>query len=717
MNPNRSLLFDRWPRFAARHPWRVIAGAIVIILALAFSSNIFGGNYVNSFTIPGAESQRAFELLSERFPQQAGDTATVVIKADAGIEASETQDEIAELVASLSDLPHVVQVSAPDPTRGEVSSSGTIARFDVLYDRPAFELPEEAIELLFELREETSRDGFQVELGGFVATAGEQEEPGQAELIGLIAAAVILLIAFGSVVAMGLPIIIALAGLIPGFMLIVIVARFADIATFTPQFASMIGIGVGIDYALLIVTRFRECISNGMSTEDAVARAMGAAGRAVLFAGAIVMIALLGLWASGIAFIGWIATSAVIVVCSIVVVALFLLPAILALLGHRINRLSVPFLGGGHSGGGVGESWSRVIQRFPVVFLILSLALMITLTLPFFSMRLGSADAGSNPETATTRRAYDLLSEGFGPGFNGPILIVMDIAGEQARERAKELMPMFSEEDGVAFVSLPVFNPEGDAALMTIFPATAPQDEATSDLIQRLRARLAADVASDDLTPLVGSPTAIFIDLANQIADSMPLFFAAVIGLSVILLAVVFRSILVPIKAALMILLSVGVGLGVVTAIFQWGWLSGLLGVTTTGPVESFLPMMIFAIVFGLSMDYEVFLLTRVQEEYLTSGKAAAAVQRGQAITFRVIIAAALIMSSVFLSFTLVDTRVIKEFGFGLGITILADAIIVRMILVPSAMHLFGEKAWWFPAWLARITPNIGVEGEPRPAR
>ena len=452
-----------------------------------------------------------------------------------------------------------------------------------------------------------------------------------------------------------------------------------------------------------------------MTIDDAIVTAVRTAGRAVLFAGTIVVIALLGLWSSGIPFIGWISTAAAIIVAILVVVALFLLPAILAIVGRHIDRFSLPLMSprGTAEHEGAGYRWSRLVQRHPVIFLVLSLGVLLTLSSPILGMRLGSADAGSNPETLTTRRAYDLLSEGFGPGYNGPILIAMDVGSEAAAATVQGLPARLAREEGIAFASPPTFNAVGDTAVMTIIPTSAPQDEATSELVGRLRELLASEVASSDLALLAGGQTAAFIDVARKIADGMAVFIAAVIGLSVLLLAVVLRSILIPIKAALMILFSVGVGFGVVTAVFQWGWLSGPLGVSSTGPVESFLPMMLLAIVFGLSMDYEVFLLTRVQEEYLGSRQASAAVQRGQAVTFRVIIAAALIMSSVFFSFTLVDARVIKEFGYGLGVAILADALLVRMVLVPSVMHLLGKAAWWFPAWLDRLLPNVGIDPAP----
>ena len=460
-----------------------MAAGLAVIIVLIIASSTAGGRFVDSFSIPGAESQQAYDLLNDRFPQQAGDTATVVLRSADGFDAPETEAAVEEFIADFSELPDVVSVSSPYEGSGLISDDGTIARMEVRYDLRAFEIEESVVDALFELREELSTDNLQVELTGPVAFVGEQEEPGQSELIGLIAAAIILLIAFGSVVAMGLPIITALGGLIPGFMIIGIASRFVDMASFTPQFASMIGIGVGIDYALLIVTRFREAKGGGMEIDDAIVTSMRTAGRAVLFAGSIVVLALLGLWSSGIPFIGWIATAAAIIVAILVIVALVLLPAILALLGRHIDRLSVPLLTrrqGAAGAGGAGHRWSRLIQRYPAVFFILSLAVMLTLSSPILGMRLGSADASSNPETATTRRAYDLLSEGFGPGFNGPILIAMDVRSETAAATVRDLPARLSQDEGVASVTKPAFNQAEDTAVMTVIPESAPQDEATS---------------------------------------------------------------------------------------------------------------------------------------------------------------------------------------------------------------------------------------------
>ncbi|MCZ6805610.1 MAG: MMPL family transporter [Deltaproteobacteria bacterium] len=709
-----SLLFDRWPRYAARKPWTVVISALLIIVALGVTSSVAGGEYNDNFSIPNTESQDAFDLLSERFQGfGGGDAATVVLKAEAGFDDPEVEAAVAELVAEFNALPGVVLDNAVSPydADGSISEDRTIARFDVNYLEPAFSISVEDREALLELRDEVTSDAIQVELGGSVPNT-QQEEQGLSELVGLGAAIIILLVAFGSVVAMGLPILTAMLGLIPGFMLIALLTRFVDLASFTPQFVSMIALGVGIDYALLIVTRFREGITNGLDRTEAIVRASSTAGKAVLFAGSIVVISLFGLWASGLPFIGWIGSATAMVVAILVIVALFILPAVLSIIGGSIDRWPVPFIAKKQTSGeqGAGTRWARLIARYPVVWLILALVLLGTVASPTLSIRLGSADAGNNPESTTTRRAYDLLSEGFGAGFNGPILVVFDITNENGLTAIEKLPDSLQDVEGIAFATEPFVNPDGDAALMTVIATTAPQDEATGETVDRLRAFLQSELAGSGATAFTGGLTAIFIDIATKMSEGLPIFTAAVIGLSVILLMVVFRSVLVPLKAALMIALSVGVGFGVVTAVFQWGWGLGLIGLDSTGPVESFLPMMLFAVLFGLSMDYEVFLMTRVHEEFKRTGDGKLAVERGQAMTFRVIIAAGLIMSSVFFAFALGEQRVIKEFGIGLGTAIITDALIVRMVLVPSIMHLFGNAAWWFPRWLDRALPNLSVE-------
>jgi RND superfamily putative drug exporter len=715
MGKKPSLLFERWPRFATRHPWRVFLGGLGVIIILVVIARSMGGELVDSFSIPGTESQEVIDLLEERFPRQSGGSATVVVYAPDGLETPETRQRVEALTADLRDLPEVVEVADPYDQRGSMSDDRTIARISTQYARQSFEIDSNSLDALVDLREESDADGFQVELGGPVASAIEQEPPGTSEIIGVIAAAIILLIAFGSVVAMGLPILTALMGLVPGFMLATILAAFVDMPSFTTQFSAMIGIGVGIDYSLLIVNRFRESIHNGKSVEDSVVMASATAGRSVLFAGSVVIIALMGLWAVGIPFVAFLGTAAALLVGCTALIAVFLLPAMLMLVGRGMDRWTLPGLSTRNT---VREDsltmrWARSIQRRPAIFLVAGLAVAALIASPSLGMRLGSSDAGNNPESSTTRRAYDLLAQGFGLGFNGQVLVAVAIDTPEAVPAVEDLPSIIRKVDGVSTVSPVIFNRDSTAAIVSVFPEFAPQDPETDALVEELRAVLPEELRGSGATPLVGGQTAAFIDIADKISQSLPLFLFLVVGLSMVLLAMVFRSILIPIKAALMTLVSLGVAFGVIVAVFQWGWLSGVLGTGGEGPVESFLPMMLFAILFGLSTDYEVFLITRIHEEHQRTRRNGEAVARGQGVTMRVILAAAAIMGAVFLSFVLGDQRVIKEFGLGLGIAILADALLVRMVLVPSIMHLFGDWNWWFPAWLDRLLPRFHVEPEP----
>jgi RND superfamily putative drug exporter len=476
----------------------------------------------------------------------------------------------------------------------------------------------------------------------------------------------------------------------------------------------MIGIGVGIDYSLLMVNRFREALHNGFNVEEAVAVASQTAGRSVLFAGSVVVIALMGLWAVGIPFVSFLATAAAILVGCTVLIAVLVLPAVLRLVGSRVDRLTLPGLSTRNTirENSITMRWARKIQRKPAVFLVVGLVVAALVAFPTLDLRLGSSDAGNNPQSATTRRAYDLLARGFGPGFSGQVLVAVAIDTPNAVPAVEGLPSIIEQVDGVARVSPVIFNQESTAAIVSVFPEFSPQDPETDDLVKELRTVLPRALQGSGATPLVGGQTAAFIDIADKMSGGLPIFLVLVVGLSMVLLAMVFRSILIPIKAALMTLVSLGVAFGMIVAVFQWGWLSGVLGTGGEGPVESFLPMMLFAILFGLSTDYEVFLITRMHEEYQRTGRNGEAVARGQAVTMRVILAAGAIMGAVFLSFALGDQRVIKEFGLGLGIAILADALLVRMVLVPSIMHLVGRRNWWFPAWLDRLLPRLHVEPE-----
>jgi len=690
----------------------VLAGACIALAGISALYALFSAPYADSFNVPGTESQRLTDLLKARFPQSSGDSANVVVHAEAGVEDTAVRPRIQELLSALRQLPDVVAVGSPYDSASAISSDGKTAPVSVEYNKQAFDIHRSSVDALLEVRKAYSRDGLQVEAGGEVIRAAEREPPGSSELIGLAAAVIILLIAFGSVIAMGIPLITALLALVAGFLLIGVGARFFSMPQFTPQFAAMIGIGVGIDYALLVSNRFREARHAGASVEDAIVEAAGTAGRSVLFAGGTVMIALLGLAVVGIPFVAYLGGAASIVVLLSVIVALFVMPALLALAGPHIDRLHLPVLPrtSYDSETGVGYRWSLIVQRAPWLWVALSLALLLVLASPLLDIRLGVSDAGSNPESATSRRAYDLLAGAFGVGFNGPVIVGIGIDDPSAENAVANLPARIEQVDGVASAGAPKFNDARTAATIRVIPKTAPQSAETEDLVHRLRGEANAWESGQKVTIFVGGPTAVFIDLGDKISSRIPFFFAGVIGLSFVLLMTVFRSILVPLKAAVMNLLSIGAAYGVIVAVFQWGWLGGVFGVSRTGPVESFVPVVLFAVLFGLSMDYEVFLVSRIREEYLVHGNNTQAVARGLSVTTRVITAAAAIMIAVFLSFALSDQRVVKEFGLGLATAIFIDATVVRLVLVPSIMQLLGRWNWWFPGWLDRMVPRLDIE-------
>ena len=625
------------------------------------------------------------------------------------------QARVEGVLEGFAALPEVVGIRSPYEAPGQIATDGRIAFATVQYGVPAFEVLLSSVEALFDATDAASSDGLRVEVGGAVAQNGEQEPPGRAEIIGLTAAAFVLLIAFGSVVAMGLPIITALLALASTILLLTIVTRVIGMTTFTPAFAAMIGIGVGIDYALFIVTRYREELARGADVETAVGIALDTSGRAVIFAGVAVVIALSGLAVIGIPFVAGIGVAGATVVAISVLAALTVVPALLGLLGTRINRwrLGIFKPAGVSDGSGAWYRGARLVQRHPLVAVVLAAGVLLTMASPVLDIRLGSSDAGNNPTSFHSRRAYDLLTEGFGSGFNGPLIVAVDVPAGSDPAALDGLRDRIAATPGVAFVSQPRPSPGGDAAVIRVISQASPQDEATSDLIAELRETVIPQaVSGSELQAFVGGQTATFEDIRVTITSRMPLFFTLVIGLSFVLLMVVFRSIAVPLKAAVMDLIAIGAAYGVLVAIFQWGWLAGPLGAGREGPIEAFVPMMLFAILFGLSMDYEVFLLSRIRENYVVGAGNSEAVARGVGQTARVITAAAAIMVAVFLSFGLSEGRVIKEFGLGLATAIFVDATIVRLVLVPATMGLIGEANWWFPAWLDRLLPRVHLDGE-----
>ncbi len=697
---------------------RVLATWLVLLIGVGVASAALGGETTDEFSLPGTESQEAFDLLEERFPVQGGSSTRVVFAAGAGtaVTDAEATQAIDEVFQTLGTVEGVSLAVAPAPERG-ISQDGSVAFGEIRYPVSFLEVEDSTTDAV-EAAVQPARDaGLTVEFGGEVVP-GRVTEPPSSEAIGLAFAVVILLVTFGSVLAMGLPILTALIGLGIGIFSIGVVSAFVDLSSVTPTLAVMIGLAVGIDYALFIVTRHRQNLALGMEPEEAAARANATAGSAVVFAGVTVVIAISGLAVVGIPFLTVMGFAAAATVATAVLVAVTLLPAMLGFAGHNIDRLRVPGLktrtGGLDEGETIGTRWAAMVTHHRVPFLLGSVALMVLLALPVVSMRLGLPDDGVEPTSTTQRRAYDLLADGFGPGFNAPLTVVVDLeSSSDPTVAVSAVRDSIDDVDGVLTVNEPVVNEAGDTAILIAIPETGPSDSSTEDLVHHIRGDVVPDIEqAQAVTIAVTGTTAAAIDISEKLASALPVFMVLVIGLIFLLMLVVFRSILIPIKAALAILLSIGGAFGVVVAIFQWGWLKDLIGLDTTIPIVSFLPVMMFAILFGLSMDYELFILSRVREEYIHNGNPRQAVLTGLAGSARVITAAALIMVSVFGAFVLGDNPIIKMFGVGLSVAVLLDATVVRMVIVPAAMSLFDEKAWWFPRWLDRIVPNVDIEGE-----
>jgi RND superfamily putative drug exporter len=711
-----SLLY-RLGRGAARRRRLTVAAWLAAAVAVFAAGRGLGGELTDEFDIPDAESQRAYDVLAERFPSASGTSATLVFHAEGrgALTDEANATVVAETIQAVAALPHVLRVSDPLETPGAMSEDATTGFAQVAYDRPADELGTEPYRELEAAVDGARTPALATEIGGEYTAFGGQEEPGASEVVGVIAAILILLLAFGSVVAMGLPIGTALVGLGTGIGLVVVVSAFVNVPVVSTTISSMIGIGVGIDYALFIVTRYRQNLHDGMEPLHAIGVASATAGQAVVFAGTTVVIAILGLWISGIAFVGMLGTAAAVVVAAAVVAAVTLLPALLGFAGGAIDKLSVHGIlrraEESERKENVWGRWGREVERRPWPYFVGALLVLVTLSVPFFSMELGMPDDGTAPTSETRRRAYDLLAEGFGPGFNGPLLLSIEIEGEVAPGELDRLVGAIGQTDGVAAASPSRLNEAGDAAIVQVIPTTPPQDPATSELVHRLRDETIPSVTPAGAAVYVGGLTATFIDLSERVTNALPWFIGAVVALSFLLLTVVFRSILVPLKAALLNLLSIGASYGVVVAIFQWGWGRSLLGIEQSIPIVSFVPMMMFAVLFGLSMDYEVFLLSRIREEYLRSRNNVESVVTGISTTARVITSAALIMIAVFLSFVTQPEPIVQMFGIGLATAVLIDATIVRVVLVPATMVLLGDANWWLPPWLDRLLPAMSFEG------
>ncbi|GAA4978881.1 MMPL family transporter [Yinghuangia aomiensis] len=698
-----------------------IAAAVV----LTGLSQTVGSKFSESLESGNSQSAQVNDILDTRFPDASGAEARVVVQTPGSF--TEAAATTTRMEAALSSLPHVVGVVGPAEAGAghQMSDDGRTAYLAVRFDTVDASVPTGAIRRVVDTAKSFNTPGYHVAVGGPVIDRVESPQPGPSELVGIVAAMIVMLIAFGSLVAMGLPILTALIGIVIGFAAEAFISHSLTVPDFGSAMLAMVGLGVGIDYALFIVTRYRQGLREGREPRDAVVTAQTTAGRAVLFAGCTVIVSLLGLFAVGLPFMHGLAVGTIAAVALVMGATLTLLPAMLGFAGRAVDRLRIPGLGGSEETAagrsGAWYRWSRAVQRRPLSAAVLSLLVLGVLIVPLFSMRMAFSDDGSVPTTFTTRQAYDMLTDGFGPGANGPLIVAVELPHGADPAVLDKLDSALARTPGVASATPARINPAGDTAIITVFPNASPQAASTAHLVTTLRDDvIPAQVRGTGLRALVGGETAAGIDVSSYLSGRLPWVVAGVILLAILLLMSVFRSVVLPLKAAVMNLLSVGAAYGVIVAVFQWGWGASLIGVHASGPIDPWIPLMMFTILFGLSMDYEVFLLSRIREEWRRTGDNATAVADGLAGTARVITAAAAIMVCVFGSFVVNDpSRVLKVFGLGLASAILIDATLVRMVLVPSLMELFGDANWYMPRWLDRVMPTLGIERDvdaPTPA-
>jgi RND superfamily putative drug exporter len=705
-------------RWTTAHRRTVVVAWFVLAAGVLVASQAIGKRNANNFSLPNTDSQRAVDLLQGRFPAQAGDADQIVFHTRTGtLTDASTRAVIAPMLARIAKLPHVTGVVSPyAPGADAVSKAGTIGFATVEFDQSANQLTKSAIDRVITTAEAVRSPALQVELGGEAIKQAQQAGLGFATGVGLLAAMVVLLISFGSVLAMGLPIVTALLGLGAGVGLIGLGSHLVDMADFSSELALMIGLGVGIDYALFIVTRYRDAYrENGGDVQSAVELAMNTAGRAILFAGATVVIALLGMFALGVSFLYGAAIAASLGVLLVLAASLTLLPALLMFAGKRVGRVRSRRSRPREARPGFWLRWVGLIQRRPAWAALASTALLLALAAPALGLRLGSSDSGNDPTKQTTRRAYDLLATGFGSGFNGPLLLAVRLPAAGDTAGLATFTTALRHTAGIASVAAPSLNPAHDTAAISVYPTTSPQSAQTTSLVKHLRSDVLPPLAkATGAAVYVGGATATQVDFAHVLSGKLPLFIGLVVLVSALLLLIVFRSLVIPIQAALMNLLSIAAALGVVQAIFERGWLAGVVGVQP-GPIEAFIPVMVFAIVFGLSMDYEVFLVSRIHEEWQHRGDASAAVREGVANTGRVITAAAAVMVAVFLSFAAGDDRALKLFGVAMASAVFLDAIVIRSVLMPAVLELFGRRTWAFPSWADRRLPRLAIEPVTKP--
>jgi RND superfamily putative drug exporter len=715
----------RLGHFCVRHRLVVIAIWLVVFLALVVGARSVGLNTSDNLTLPGTNSQDATDLLNDKFPQQANGSVPIVFVAPPGhtLEESKYQDSITDVFNDYTnDKGAVNDATSPFSSDGadQLSQNQTIAYISLLLKDSPSELNKDEAQKILDIAKPAESTGMRVSAGGYVGQKLSKPSTNLSVVVGIVAAIIILLFTFGTVVAMGMPITTAILGLVSGLGIITLLGEVVDVPTTAPALATMIGLGVGIDYGLFIVTRHRFQLSRGMEVRESVARATATSGGAVVFAGTTVIIALVSLLVAGIPLVTTLGYTAAIVVLIAVLTAITLMPALLGLLGMRINALKLPGLKQEHDVKPHGwRRWAMFVANHPWPSIAVALVILFVLAFPIRNLQLGQTNNGALPKDTNTRKSYDAICKGFGCGENGPMLIAVSLSQpaqndqQQLDASLQNLRTDMENTPGVKSVSQPLVNDNGDAAVYTVIPDYGPSSTKTADVVKDLRDNtIPKATKGQNMTAYVGGTTASYIDLASQITSKLPLVIGVVLALSFVLLLIAFRSVLVPAKAVIMNLISICAAFGIVTYVFGHHWASTFVGLPFTVPIVSYVPLMMFAILFGLSMDYEVFLMSRMREEYKKSRDEHDAVVEGLANTGRVITSAALIMVSVFCAFILNGDPNIKQFGVGMAAAVAVDATIIRCLLVPAIMTLFGRAAWWMPRWLGRVTPKFSIEGE-----
>ena len=704
-------------RFAFRKKYYVIGFWLIALFGITAIAQSVGSNFSDSFSLPGTDSMKALSLLGKAFPGKAGDTETIVFHVKTGtVNDPSVKNAMQGVFAKVSGISSVGAVNSPyEPINArQISQDQTTAYAPVNFSVNARLLKSKDVQALVDAGKAASTSNLEIEFGGQAVGQLNAPKGSPGELIGIFAAGVILFISFGSLFAMLLPLGVALLALGTATGIVTLLTHVIGIASFAPILGSLIGLGVGVDYALFIVSRYRREISRGVDPEEAAAKSIDTSGRAVLFAGATVCIALLGLFVLRLSFLNGVAVAASTTVLVTMAASLTLLPALFGVMKRRVySRRSRRSIDSGtvkdHEQS-TWAKWSRAVAKAPRSLALGAIAIIVVMSIPYLSLHLGSSDQGNNPKGTTTRSAYDLLAKGFGPGTNGPLQVIAEIKTPADKTALQTVATALSTTPGIVQVSPIISSPDGTVGLLQVIPTTGPQDIKTSNLITLLRSTVIPKALAGSTTPIyVGGTTAIFDDFATVISGKLPLFIGVIILLGCLLLLLAFRSFVIPLTAGVMNLLAAGASFGVVVAVFQWGWGAKLLNIGS-GPIEAFLPVIMLAILFGLSMDYQVFLVSRMHEEWLHTKENSKAVIVGQTETGRIITSAALIMITVFSSFVFGGEKVIKEFGIGLASAVFIDAFVLRTIMVPALMHLFGSANWWIPAWLEKRLPRLSVE-------